>query len=165
MPQVSSQVTANYRKTTTGSQLGTRQLQPLLIKTYNLDWGTWATDPSTQNPNIKVSEPGTNFSKVIRAIQDYAEIYFIGNPQVSAGGEGQVTECVVWVSSDTNNSGGELRSDGQWDALQNHIFDVVATQCTILVYYAVQDGWIWKANNYVSTQGNHPDYFPVIMTG
>jgi len=163
MPQVNSEVTANYRKVTTGSQLGTPQLQALLIKTANEDWGTLTTDPLTQNPNIKVSEPSSTFSRIIRAVQDYAEIYFIGNPQTNAGGESNKTECVIWVNVNTNTSGGELRSEGRWTELENHIHLAIPTFDQIWVYYGVPDGWIWRAGGVVATQNDYgAGWFPVI---
>lgn len=165
MAQVSSEVTANYRKVTTGSQLGTPQLQALLIKTYNISWGNLVTDPSTQNENIKVSGPDTNFAKIVRAVQDYAEIYFIGNPQTNAGGESEVTECVLWVNVNTNTSGGELRSNQRWTGLQSHINETLGG-VDVSVYFAVPDGWIWRAAGVVATQsGDKGDgWFPVILT-
>jgi len=161
MPQVSSQVTANYRKVTTGSQLGTPQLQALLIKTYNEDWGTLTTDSLTGNINIKVSEGDTIFAKIVGAVQDYAEIYFIGNPQVGAGGENNVTECVIWVNVNTNTSGGELRSETRWTALENHIQASIPTTEETQVWFAVPDGWIWRADGMVATSGNRGNgWFP-----
>jgi hypothetical protein len=164
MPQVNSEVTANYRKVTTGSQLGTPQLQALLIKTYNEDWGTLTTDTLTQNPNIKVSESSTLFAKIVRAVQDHAEIYFIGNPQVAAGGESNVTECVMWVNVNTNTSGGELRSEGRWTELEDYLHLAVPTGDTIYVFFAVPDGWIWRADGIVATANGNKGlgWFPVI---
>jgi hypothetical protein len=143
--------------------LGTPQLQPILIKTYNEDWGTLTTDPLTQNPNIKISEPSSTFSRVVRAVQDYAEIYFIGNPQYAVGGENNITECVMWVNVNTNTSGGELRSEGRWTELENHIHLAIPTFDQIWVYYGAPDGWIWRAGGVVATQNDYGDgWFPVI---
>lgn len=169
MPTVDAGVTANYRKVKTGSQLGTPQLQALLIKTYNVNWGNLVTDTNTGSEDIKISGPDTDFSKIIRGIQDYAEIYFIGNPQTSAGGENNVTESVVWVNVNTNTSGGELRSggpdNGRWAELEDHIVDILGDG-EVRVYFAVPDGWIWKANDMVATQGGDRGHgwFPVVMT-
>ena len=164
MPQVSSEVTANYRKVTTGSQLGTPQLQALLIKTVNEDWGTLTTDPLTQNPNIKVSDSNTLFAKIVRAVQDHAEIYFIGNPQTNAGGESNKTECVIWVNVNTNTSGGELRSEGRWTELEDYLHLAVPTADPIWVYFAVPDGWIYRVDGFIPVQANYGNGFPVIST-
>ena len=154
-------VTANYRKITTGSQLGTPQLQAILIKTYNEDWGTISADLSTGNPNIKVSESNTLFAKIVRAVQDHAEIYFIGNPQTNCGGESNVTESVMWVNVNTNTSGGDLRSEGRWTELEQYLHLTVPTSDPIYVYFAVPDGWIWRAAGVVATSGNRGDgWFP-----
>jgi hypothetical protein len=153
-------VAANYRKVITGSQLGTPQLQALLIKTYNEDWGNIVTEPETQNDNIRVSAPGSTFSRIIRAVQDYAEIYYIGNPQKNVGGENNVTECVVWVNVNTNTSGGELRSNGRWTELENHIQVNVPTNDPVYVWFAVPDGWVWRADGIVPTSGEGPGWFP-----
>jgi hypothetical protein len=156
-------ITANYRRVITGSQLGTPQLQALLIKTQNEDWGTLTTDPLTQNPNIKVSESNSTFSRIVRAVQDYAEIYFIGNPQTNAGGESNKTECVIWINSNTHTGGAELSSEGRWAALENHIHVAIPTFDQIWVYYGVPDGWIWRAGGVVATQNDYGDgWFPVI---
>jgi len=157
-------ITANYRKVTTGSQLSTPQLQALLIKTQNEDWGTLTTDPLTLNPNIKVSESNSTFSRIVRAVQDYSEIYFIGNPQTNAGGESNKTECVIWINSNTHTGGAELSSEGRWTALENHIQVAVPTYDPIWVYYGVPDGWIWRADGVVATQyGNYGGgWFPII---
>ena len=161
MPQVSSQVTANYRRVKTGSQLGTPELQAILIKTYNEDWGTLTTDTLTNNPNIKVSDSNTIFAKIVRAVQDYAEIYFIGNPQVGAGGENSVTECMMMVNVNTNTSGGELRSEGQWTELASHIQANIPTSDAVYVWFAVPDGWIWRAAGSVPTSADHGEgWFP-----
>ena len=161
MAQVSSEVTSNYLKVKTGSQLGTPQLQAILIKTYDVNWGSLVTDTSTQNENIKFSGPDTNFAKIVRAVQDYAEIYFIGNPQSNCGGESNVTECMMLVNVNTNTSGGELRSEGQWNGLANHIGTVLAGEGSFNVWFAVPDGWIWRADGVVATSGNRGDgWFP-----
>ena len=162
MPQVSANVTANYLKVKTGSQLGTPQLQALLIKTYNESWGNFVTDPSTQNENIKFTGPDTTFAKIVRAVQDYAEIYFIGNPQVGVGGENNVTECIMWVNVNTNTSGGELRSEGRWDALETHIQASIPTGDTVQVWFAVPEGWIYRVDGGVPSAGNL--YFPSIQS-
>ena len=163
MPQVNSEVTANYRRVKTGSQLGTPELQTILIKTYDLDWGTLTTDTNTNNPNIKVSDANTNFAKIVRAVQDYAEIYFIGNPQTNCGGESNVTECMMLVNVNTNTSGGELRSEGQWNGLANHIHNVLDSDPGINVWFAVPDGWIWRAAGMVSTGNDSGEgWFPFI---
>lgn len=162
MPQVSANVTANYLKVKTGSQLGTPQLQALMIKTYNLSWGNFVTDPQTQNVNIKFTGPDTIFAKIVRSVQDYAEIYFIGNPQVGAGGESQVTECVMWVNVNTNTSGGELRSTGRWTDLEDHMHLTLETPEEIQVWFAVPEGWIWRVDDNVATAGN--SVWPSIQT-
>lgn len=162
MPQVNSEVTANYRRVKTGSQLGTPELQAILIKTYGVNWGTLTTDTTTGNANIKVSDANTNFAKIVRAVQDYAEIYFIGNPQVSAGGESDVTECMMLVNVNTNTSGGELRSTGTWSQLESHIYNIVGGSPN--VWFAVPDGWIWRATGIVANNSNKGDgWFPVIV--
>jgi hypothetical protein len=162
MAEVSANVTANYRRVHTGSQLGTPQLQALMIKTYNEDWGNLVTDPLTQNENIKVSGPDTLFAKIVRAVQDHAEIYFIGNPQEGVGGENNVTECVMWVNVNTNTSGGELRSEGRWTELEDYLHLAVPTGDPIYVWFAVPDGWIWKVDGSVATSGTGPNWFPSI---
>jgi len=163
MPQVSANVTANYLKVKTGSQLGTPQLQALLIKTYNESWGNFVTDPATQNENIKFTGPDTTFAKIVRAVQDYAEIYFIGNPQTNCGGENNVTECVFWVNVNTNTSGGELRSEGRWTELESHIQANIPTSDTVYVLFAVPDGWIWRVNGSVANSSSIPDYWPPVI--
>jgi hypothetical protein len=162
-----AQLTTNYRKVTTGSQLGTPQLQAILIKTFNEDWGTLTTDPQTGNPNIKVSEPGTLFAKIVRAVQDHAEIYFIGNPQQSVGGETNITECVIWVNVNTNTSGGELRSEGRWTELEDYLQLAVPTSDPIIVLFAVPDGWIWRVDGVVPDRSNDYQHYytPVINWG
>jgi hypothetical protein len=162
MPQVSSEVTANYRKVITGSQLGTPQLQTLMIKTYNEDWGTLTTDPLTQNPNIKVSDSNTLFAKIVRAVQDHAEIYFIGNPQYAPGGETSVTECIMMVNVNTNTSGGELRSEGRWTELEDYLQLAIPTSDPIYVYFAVPDGWIYRVDGIIPTRAQQGNYFPTI---
>jgi hypothetical protein len=164
MAQVRSEDNPNYRKVVTGSQLGTPQLQALLIKTANEDWGTLTADPL--NPNIKISDPDTTFTRIVRAVQSYAEIYFIGNPQTNCGGESNKTECVIWINSNTHTGAVELSSEGRWTALENHIHTAIPTYDPIWIYYGVPDGWIWRAGGVVATQGgDHGDgWFPVIAT-
>jgi hypothetical protein len=165
MPQVSSSsVTTNYQRVKTGSQLGTPELQALLIKTDNLNWGALSTDTNTGNFNIRISNPDTNFAKIVRAVQDYAEIYFIGNPQSNAGGETNKTECVIWVNVNTNTSAGELRSAGQWTDLSDHIYDTLGGGTNVWVYFAVQDGWIFRVDDFIPVQGAYGNGFPVIPT-
>ena len=164
MPQVNSEVTTNYRRVTTGSQLGTPQLQALMIKTYNEDWGSLTTDTNTGNANIKISGGDTIFAKIVRAVQDYAEIYFIGNPQVAPGGESNITECVMWVNVNTNTSGGELRSEGRWTELEDHIQLSVPTNDPIYIYFAVPEGWIYRVDGFLPSENNYGNYFPVTRT-
>jgi hypothetical protein len=163
MAQVQAENSPNYRKVTTGSQLGTPQLQALLIKTYNEDWGTLTADPL--NPNIKISDPDTIFTRIVRAVQSYAEIYFIGNPQTNCGGESIVTECVIWINSNTHTGGVELTSEGQWTALASHIQASIPTSDAVYVWYGVPEGWIWRADDVVATQGGDKGdgWFPVIL--
>jgi hypothetical protein len=162
MAQVRNEDNPNYRKVVTGSQLGTPQLQALLIKTVNEDWGTLTPDPL--NPNIKISDPDTIFTRIVRAVQSYAEIYFIGNPQVGAGGESNKTECVIWINSNTHTGGIELSSEGRWTALENHIQTAIPTYDPIFIYYGVPDGWIWRAGGIVANNSNKGDgWFPIIV--
>jgi hypothetical protein len=160
MAQVQAQDNPNYRKVTTGSQLGTPQLQALLIKTYNEDWGTLTADPL--NPNIKIGGPDTIFSRIVSAVQSYAEIYFIGNPQVGAGGESEVTECVIWINANTHTGGVELTSTGRWTAMEQHIQSSIPTNDIAQVYYAVPEGWVWRVDGSVPPEGSV--YFPSIQS-
>jgi hypothetical protein len=162
MPQVNSEVTANYLKVKTGSQLGTPQLQAIMIKTYNENWGNFVTDPQTQNENIKFTGPDTLFAKIVRAVQDHAEIYFIGNPQVAPGGESSVTECVMWINVNTNTSGGELRSEGRWTEVEDYLHLAIPTADPIYIYFAVPEGWIYRVDGIIPVYNNQGNAFPFI---
>lgn len=92
MPSVDSTVSANYLKATAPfAKFGTRDLVFIAIKS---DAVNFATTPTISNSNL---------SKLIRAVQQIGEIYYVGAPDATDG----VTFILskdTYVDSTDNNS-------------------------------------------------------------
>lgn len=66
MPQVNTEVTANYLKTVPTTQISTRKLKPMVLIVSGLD--------------SNYADPASLFSRTIRAIQQNVELYAVFNP-------------------------------------------------------------------------------------
>mgnify|MGYP003352659642 CR=1 FL=1 len=89
MPSVDSTVSANYLKAKSNfSQFGTRALTFINVDVANIE-----TNPSDAN---------SIFSRAIRAMQQVAEIYYVGIP--SSAGVTFIVSSDTYVNSTDNNS-------------------------------------------------------------
>lgn len=102
---IGTEVAKNYQKVSPSSMFGTRDLAFLKITADNV--GTSKVDFRRQKYAILTDTTGelqgsfldadSYFSRAIRALQGFAEVFFIGEPDE--------TEFLVAVSSDTVNDG------------------------------------------------------------
>lgn len=111
---IGTEVAKNYQKVAPSSMFGTRELMFLKVTVDNA--GTAKVDFTKQGTNEEGNdyvgtylEADSYLSRAIRALQGFAELFFIGEPNV--------TSFIVAVSSDTLNEG----SDDDLSYIKNHI--------------------------------------------
>jgi len=109
MPELyNTQLAANYNKVQTSTNLGGRELKFLTLYAYE---DFYAGDPElSNNPpgskgyNLLWSEPGSRYEQAVRGIQEYAELFFLGEPkQVGSEGTGTEESFVFAIAVDTRS--------------------------------------------------------------
>ncbi len=95
------------------TRFGTPQLQAIKIVSATLNFST------------SYSDANSNFSKVVRALQDYAEIYYVGIPGNTATG---FTALVNVTKTDTGDGFGASTSfDGSYENMEDGLRAAVRT--------------------------------------
>ncbi len=95
------------------TRFGTPQLQAIKIVSATLNFST------------SYSDANSNFSKVVRALQDYAEIYYVGIPGNTATG---FTALVNVTKTDTGDGFGASTSfDGSYENMEDGLRAAVST--------------------------------------
>ena len=117
----STTVGANTRKIlgdgTSGAgpftRFGTPQLQAIKIVSATINFSTSYTDSDS------------NFSKVVRALQDYAEVYYVGIPGNTATG---FTALVNASKNDTGDGfGASTNFDGSYENMEDGLRAAIGT--------------------------------------
>lgn len=108
MPELyNTQLSANYNKVQTSTNLGGREIQFYTLYAFE---DFYAGDPElSYEPSGSVgynrlwSEPGSRYEQAVRGIQSVAELFFLGEPK-QVGSEGTYTEeaFVFAVAIDTS---------------------------------------------------------------
>lgn len=95
------------------TRFGTPQLQAIKIVSATLNFST------------SYSDANSNFSKVVRALQDYAEVYYVGIPGNTATG---FTALVNVTKTDTGDGFGASTSfDGSYENMEDGLCAAVGT--------------------------------------
>lgn len=110
----------------TGGQVGSFDVQYVLIKCYNAPFTLTPTVTFPTNNWEFISDSNDGLSEIIQIVQDFAEIYYIGWPQADSGGETDLTRLVVAINWNTARG---LDSDnivfptatGRWTALETEL--------------------------------------------
>ena len=114
-------VAANYRKVKPSTQLGTRRLRFLKV----------VVGGGAPNLTTNQGDSDSAFSKVVFAIQNYGEVWAIGNPSS--------TSVVFVMSDDTaqDSADGEnmIEVAGNWGQAEANIVERIGGSCTITDLY------------------------------
>lgn len=95
------------------TRFGTPQLQAIKIVSATVNFATSYTASDS------------NFSKIVRALQDHAEIYYIGIPQNLANG---FVALVNVVKTDTGDGVGSLTNfDGSYENMEDGLRNAIGT--------------------------------------
>jgi hypothetical protein len=98
MPSVDSTTSANWLKTTPSTQFGTRQLTFLKVVATGSD-GSTAVNFSTSS-----TASNSDFSKAVRTIQNFNELYAVGTPDAVG--------FIVVIADDTKNGADSGNTQG-----------------------------------------------------
>ena len=98
MPSVDSTTSANWLKTAPSTQFGTRQLTFLKVVATGSD-GSTAVDFSATS-----TASNSDFSKAVRTIQNFNEIYAVGTPDAVG--------FIVVIADDTKNGANSGNTQG-----------------------------------------------------
>ena len=98
MPSVDSTTSANWLKTAPSTQFGTRELTFLKVVATGSD-GSTAVDFSATS-----TASNSDFSKAVRTIQNFNEIYAVGTPDA--------TGFIVVIADDTKNGANSGNTQG-----------------------------------------------------
>ena len=89
------------------TRLGSRQLQAIQVKSATINFATGYTGSNS------------NFAKAIAAIQERAEVYYVGIPQDTANG---FVALISSINSDSGDAyGASSSADGSYDNLEERI--------------------------------------------
>ena len=114
-------VAANYRKVKPSTQLGTRRMRFVKVTV-----GGGAPDLTTGQ-----GLSDSTFSKLVLAIQNYGEVFMIGNPSSTA--------CVFVMSDDTAQDSdmdeNMISVAGTWGQAEANIVERIGGSCTIKDVY------------------------------
>lgn len=95
------------------TKFGTPQLQAIKIVSATINFSTSYTASNS------------NFSKVVRALQDYAEVYYVGIPGNTATG---FTALVNVVKTDTGDGfGASTNFDGSYENMEDGLRAAIGT--------------------------------------
>lgn len=95
------------------TRFGTPQLQAIKVVSATVNFATSYTGSDS------------NFSKIIRALQDYAEIYYVGIPENTANG---FVALVNVVKTDTGDGFGASTSfDGSYENMEDGLRAAIGT--------------------------------------
>lgn len=95
------------------TRFGTPQLQAIKIVSATVNFST------------SYSDANSNFSKVVRALQDYAEVYYVGIPGNTATG---FTALLNVTKTDTGNGFGASTSfDGSYENMEDGLRAAIGT--------------------------------------
>lgn len=98
MPSVDSTTSANWLKTAPSTQFGTRQLTFLKVVATGSD-GSTAVNFSTSS-----TASNSDFSKAVRTIQNFNELYAVGTPDAVG--------FIVVIADDTKNGADSGNTQG-----------------------------------------------------
>ena len=98
MPSVDSTTSANWLKTSPSTQFGTRELTFLKVVATGSD-GSTAVDFSATS-----TASNSDFSKAVRTIQNFNEIYAVGTPDAVG--------FIVVIADDTKNGANSGNTQG-----------------------------------------------------
>lgn len=143
----------NGLRVVTGGQVGSLDMQFILIRCYNTPFTLTPTQPSPPNPvqNYEfISNANDGFSQLIQVVQDWAEIYYIGIPEANSGGETDLTRVVVGINPVTARSLPDGQSyptaAGRWTLLEAALDDYFGGGSE--VWFAMPGiGWTWDYDN------------------
>ncbi len=95
------------------TRFGTPQLQAIKIVSATINFSTSYTDSDS------------NFSKVVRALQDFAEVYYVGIPGNTATG---FTALVNVTKTDTGDGfGASTNFDGSYENMEDGLRAAIST--------------------------------------
>ena len=138
-----TQPNPNGLRVVTGGGMGTIQAQWILIKVYDTPF---TVTPLPNDPYLLISNPNDSFSQIIQVVQNFAEIYFIGNPEPNSGGETDLTRIAVMINPNTENDSDNNTSfptaAGRWTTLEAALDAQFSTSGTE-VWYGIPYGWSW----------------------
>jgi hypothetical protein len=132
MPSLYDQsVAVNYNKVQTSTNLGGRELKFYVLYAYE---DFYLGDPAlSNNPvgsegyNRLWTEPGSRYEQAVHGIQQYAELFFLGEPEQRVGMGNEEESFVFAVAANTSTDYDGVKasiSRGIFEALGHGDFDI-----------------------------------------
>lgn len=138
----------NGLRVVTGGQMGSLDIQFIMIKCYN---SAFTITSTANDPYEYISNSNDGLAQIVAVVQDFAEIYYVGLPEANSGGENNLTRVIIGINPVSarglDPAYAYPSATGRWDALETALNDQISDGGAEAWFGIPGYGWSWYYND------------------